>query len=124
MRTIVIILTAATFCAAAWVVVNAADEELALKGELIEVSCYSKLGVEKSTGPAHASCAKDCAAKGLALGVLTDGDGLVKITGAFTENKNAKLLPFVGKKVDVRGNRDRYLDYSAAINVKTISLSR
>jgi hypothetical protein len=34
---------------------------------------------------------------------LTDGDGLVKITGDYAAEKYAKLLPYVGRQVEVTG---------------------
>ena len=98
-----------------------AAEEMTLKGEIVEVSCFTKLGVVKSTGDAHVACAKDCVAKGQALGILTDGDGLVKITGDFAANKYEKLRPYVGRQVEVRGTDDRYLDYSRAIRIAKIT---
>ena len=100
----------------------AADEEITLRGELIDTSCYTKQGFEKGTGAAHVTCAKDCAKKGQPLGILTDGDGVFKITGEYTENNNAKLLDYVGKKVEVKGAKDRYLDYSTAIKVTKITV--
>jgi hypothetical protein len=93
---------------------------LTLKGEIVEVSCFTKMGVAKSTGDAHVACAKECAAKGQPLGILTDGDGLIKITGDYAANKYEKLLPFIGKQVEVQGTDDRYLDYSRAIKVTKI----
>ena len=96
-------------------------QEVTLKGEIVEVSCFTKLGVVKSSGAAHVACAKDCVAKGEVLGVLTDGDGLVKITGDFTANNYEKMVPYIGKQVEVRGVNDRYLDYSRAIRVAKIT---
>src|SRR5262245_61026548 len=98
-----------------------AQQPLTLRGEIVEVSCYTKLGIEKSTGAAHTACAKECAAKGQPLAILTDGDGLVKITGDYAADKYAKLLPYVGRQVEVTGTSDRYLDYSRAINVTKLS---
>lgn len=100
----------------------AAGEEVTLKGEVVEVSCYSKQGVAKGTGAAHVRCAIDCAKQGKPLGVLTDGDGLFKFVGDYTENNNAKLIPFIGKQVEVKGTRDRYTDYSIAIRPTKITV--
>jgi len=100
----------------------AAAEEVVLKGEVVDVTCYGKQGVAKGTGTGHVSCAIDCAKKGKPLGLLTDGDGLFKFVGDYTENNNAKLLPFVGKQVEVRGTRDRYTDYTIAIRPTKITL--
>ena len=99
-----------------------ADEEVTLKGEVVEVSCYSKQGVAKGTGAAHVACALDCAKQGKPLGLLTDGDGLFKFVGDYTDNRNAKLLPFVGKQVQVKGTRDRYTDYTIAIRPTKITV--
>ncbi len=101
---------------------HAAGEEVTLRGEVVDVTCYGKQGVAKGTGVAHVSCAMDCAKQGKPLGLLTDGDGLFKFVGDYTENNNAKLLPFVGKQVEVKGTRDRYTDYSVAIRPTKISI--
>lgn len=98
-----------------------AQQPLTLRGEIVEVSCYTKLGIEKSTGAGHLACAKECVGKGQALGILTDGDGLLKITGDYAAEKYAKLLPYVGRQVEVTGTPDRYLDYSRAIKVTKIA---
>jgi hypothetical protein len=102
----------------------AVGEEVTYKGEVVEVSCYSKLGVAKGTGAAHVACALDCAKQGKPLGLLTDGDGLFKFMGDYTTNNNAKLLPFVGKQVEVKGTRDVYTDYTYAIRATKITLSK
>jgi hypothetical protein len=102
----------------------AVGEEVTYKGEVVEVSCYSKLGVAKGTGAAHIACALDCAKQGKPLGLLTDGDGLFKFMGDYTANNNAKLLPFVGKQVEVKGTRDVYTDYTYAIRATKITLSK
>jgi len=101
---------------------RAADQEVTLKGEVVEVSCYSKQGVAKGTGAAHVACALDCAKQGKPLGLLTDGDGLFKFVGDYTDNRNAKLIPFVGKQVQVKGTRDRYTDYTIAIRPTKITI--
>jgi len=97
------------------------QQPLTVRGEIVEVSCYTKLGIEKSTGAAHTACAKECAGKGQPLAILTDGDGLLKITGDYAADKYAKLLPYVGRQVEVTGTPDRYLDYSRAINVTKLA---
>jgi hypothetical protein len=93
---------------------------MTLRGEIVEVSCFSK-GVAQSTGASHVACAKECAQKGQPLAILTEEDGLIKITGDYAANKYAKLMDFIGKQVEVRGTSDRYLDYSRAIKVTTIT---
>ena len=98
-----------------------AQQNLTYRGEIVEVSCFAK-GVATGTGPNHVTCAKECVQKGLPLGILTEDDGLVKITGDYAANKYAKLLDFIGKQVEVRGTDDRYLDYSRAIKLTSIRL--
>ncbi len=98
-----------------------AQDSLTMRGEIVEVSCYSKLGVEKSTGAAHVACAKDCVSKGQPLAILTDGEGLIKITGEYAANKYAKLVTYIGRQVEVTGTTDRYLDYSRAIRVTKLT---
>lgn len=98
-----------------------AQDSLTMRGEIVEVSCYSKLGVEKSTGAAHVTCAKDCVSKGQPLAILTDGEGVIKITGDYAANKYAKLVTYIGRQVEVTGTTDRYLDYSRAIRVTKLT---
>jgi len=98
-----------------------AQDSLTMRGEMVEVSCYSKLGVEKSTGAAHVACAKDCVSKGQPLAILTDGEGLIKITGDYAANNYAKLVTYIGRQVEVTGTTDRYLDYSRAIRVTKLT---
>ena len=98
-----------------------AQQALTLRGEIVEVSCYTKLGIEKSTGAEHVACAKECASKGQPLAILTDGEGLIKITGDYAADKYAKLAPYIGRQVEVTGTADRYLDYSRAIKVSKLA---
>jgi hypothetical protein len=109
------------FAAAAMGAFVRAQQPLTLRGEIVEVSCYTKLGIEKSTGAGHVACAKECVGKGQALAILTDGDGLIKITGDYAAEKYAKLVPYVGRQVEVTGTPDRYLDYSRAIKVTKLA---
>jgi hypothetical protein len=97
-----------------------AQETMTLRGEVVEVSCFPK-GVAQATGAAHIACAKECVQKGQGLGVLSQEDGLVKVTGDYAANKYAKLVPFIGRRVEVVGTSDRYLDYSRAIKVTKLT---
>jgi len=74
-----------------------------LKGEILEISCYKEKGVAGSTGSSHVMCAKDCVSKGGSLGILTDGDGLFKVVGVLEKDKYAKLVPYIGKTVELTG---------------------
>ena len=98
------------------------QQPMTVRGEIVEVSCYTKLGIEKSTGAGHVACAKECVGKGQPLGILTDGDGLLKITGEYADAQFAKLTPYIGRQVEVTGTPDRYLDYSRAIKVTKLAV--
>src|SRR5215468_11565017 len=47
----------------------AAQEEVTVKGEIVDLACYLSKG---SKGKRHKTCAELCAKKGMPLGVLTD----------------------------------------------------
>lgn len=112
---------AAAVLVAAGAMTAGAQQALTFRGEIVEVSCYTKLGIEKSTGAEHVACAKECASKGQPLAILTDGEGLIKITGDYAADKYAKLAPYIGRQVEVTGTADRYLDYSRAIKVSKLT---
>ena len=76
-----------------------------LHGEIIEISCYKSKGAREGTGAAHLDCAKKCVSEGKAVGLLSDGDGLWALTGDWTKDRNAKLVPYLGQTVDVTGVR-------------------
>jgi hypothetical protein len=97
------------------------QKPLTVRGEIVEVSCYSKLGAEKGTGPEHVACAKECAGKGQPLAILTDGDGLLKITGDYAANKYGKLASYIGREVEATGTPDRFTDYSRAIRITKLT---
>jgi hypothetical protein len=78
-------------------------EEMTLRGEVVDISCYRQKGVRDGTGATHVACAKTCVAQGKALGLLSEGDGLFRIAGELTSDNNAKLVPHIGLTVEVRG---------------------
>jgi hypothetical protein len=71
-----------------------------LAGEVVDVRCHRKSA--ENAGQAHQDCAISCARRGGLLGVRTP-DGVYVITGDFTARLNARLLPFVGREVEVEG---------------------
>lgn len=77
-------------------------ESKTVTGTLVDVMCNTKQGTEKATAAAHADCASACAKKGAPLAVAADGS-IYEVTGAWTENKNAKLIEFAGHKVEATG---------------------
>ena len=77
-------------------------KEVTLTGELIGLTCFIKHG---SKGKNHKSCAKDCAEKGLPIGLLSDGkiyqvsgDGHKSLIEAYKP-----LLKYMETKVKVKG---------------------
>ena len=74
-----------------------------MRGTIVEVTCFRQQGAATVATPEQIGCAKKRAAEGGRLGILTEGDGLFQITGAFSANKYAKLAPFIGQRVDVSG---------------------
>ena len=95
----------ATASVAAQLNVIERGKPMVLRGEVVEISCYQAKGIEAGTGVAHVACAKECAAKGRSLGLLTEGDGLFRIVGGITANNNAKLVPYLGQTVDLSGTQ-------------------
>lgn len=75
--------------------------DVALRGEVVELACATSKGAA-GRGEAHAVCAMDCARKGNPMGLLV-GDAIYEIAGDFTARQNAKLLDFVARQVEARG---------------------
>ena len=103
MRHFFFLLTAAVFIVSPAVPNLAAGETKTVSGELIEMACYARMGLN-ATGADHAACALRCAEGGSPLGILTADDEIYTITGEMTENENAKLLEFVAKNVTATGD--------------------
>ena len=74
-----------------------------MRGTIVELTCFRQQGAATVSTPEQIACAKKRVADGGRLGILTEGDGLFQITGAFSANKYAKLAPFIGQRVDVSG---------------------
>jgi len=74
-----------------------------LRGTVVEVTCFRQLGAATVSTPEQIACAKKRTAEGGRLGILTEGDGLFQVAGSFSINKYAKLLPFIGQRVDMAG---------------------
>ncbi len=72
-----------------------------VKGEVIDVKCYTKDNTSK--GADHADCALSCAKKGSPMGVLAEDGTVYVITGDYAAEKNKKLLPYIAKNVTVTG---------------------
>ncbi len=77
------------------------SNETTLVGEVIDTVCYVS---HDSRGPAHLECARDCANKGISLGILEEKTGRVYISLPVDHsNPNAKLVEFIARRVEVEG---------------------
>jgi hypothetical protein len=70
----------------------------------MDPACYLEAGA-KSIGPGHFQCAVDCARSGQTLAIYDRvNDRIYFIAGELPgKNPNDPLMPFIHKKVDVRG---------------------
>jgi hypothetical protein len=73
-----------------------------IKGELVDQACFLK--DKANRGADHADCTESCIKKGKSAAVVTDDGTVYMITGKYTDNKNAKLVEFASKKVEVTGD--------------------
>jgi hypothetical protein len=94
---------------------------LTVTGELVEVACANSKG-EGGRGDAHANCAMACAKRGNQMGILTE-EAIYLIEGDYSANNNAKLLDFVAKKVEAKGELSEK-DGQKVLNVSTMSIAR
>jgi hypothetical protein len=74
-----------------------------MRGTIVEVTCFRQQGAATVSTPEQVGCAKKRVAEDGRLGILSEGDGLFQITGVFAANKYAKLVPFIGQRVDLSG---------------------
>jgi hypothetical protein len=76
-----------------------------LHGTIIEISCFRTMGAASVASPEQITCAKAALAKGTGLaGILTDGIGTFQLAGTLTGSNFAKLVPYLGKDVDMSGS--------------------
>lgn len=77
-------------------------QSVTLSGELIGLTCFIKHG---SKGKSHRSCAKDCAEKGLPIGLLSDGQ-IYQVSGKGHKSlieAYKPLLKYMESNVEVKG---------------------
>jgi hypothetical protein len=76
-----------------------------LHGTIIEISCFRSMGAATVAAAEQVACAKAAIAKGTGVaGILTDGIGTFQLAGNLTATKFAKLVPYLGKEVDLTGS--------------------
>ena len=107
------------------VLMNAApwaqEPTIKIQGQLVEMSCLTKLGAGKALDDSHIACARDCASKGEALGIFTEDDGVYRISGDWATKNRAKLVALLGKQVTGTGLRVRGADYSKIIDLASVT---
>lgn len=79
----------------------AADSAKTLKGEVVDQACYTK--DKGNVGEKHKDCGLTCAKKGSKLAFVTTDGQVYTIVGAYTENKNAKLIDLFATPVEATG---------------------
>jgi hypothetical protein len=76
-----------------------------LHGTIIEISCFRTMGAATVAGAEQIACAKAALAKGTGVaGILTDGIGTFQLAGNLTGSNFAKLVPYLGREVDMTGS--------------------
>lgn len=114
MRKVVAIVAGAVFAAVLAAPLTAAD--MTVKGEVVDIACALK----GDKGDGHAACAMSCAKRGQPVGIMT-ADAIYEVTGDYAANRNAKLLDFVAKQVEVTGAVSEK-DGKKMLEVKSIKL--
>jgi hypothetical protein len=87
-------------------------------GHVVDTGCY--FAEHEGSGPKHAACATMCAKAGIPLAIVDDSGKLYLPIGEEHHAANAKLMPFVEKKVKVTGTLVEKGGMSA-LAIKTIA---
>jgi hypothetical protein len=69
-------------------------------GTVVDTGCYF---ANEGTGAKHVACATMCAKSGIPLAIVDDAGKLYLPLGEEHHAANAKLMPFIEKKVKVTG---------------------
>jgi hypothetical protein len=77
------------------------DIEILLEGEVVDLHCFMKQA-EKGRGPDHAKCARECIAKGLPVGLLSN-DEVILLLGSQHESVADMVADFVGVRSFITG---------------------
>jgi hypothetical protein len=99
-------------------VFHAAPAEVTIKGQIVDVACHK----DGKMGADHDACATSCAKRGQPAGVAA-ADGVYVITGKYAAEKNAKLIEFVNKTVQVKGTVTEK-DGQKMIDASSITVSK
>jgi len=94
-------LTAFAFAGLAFAGVVSASADTTVLGKLKDIKCATDGKVEEAGADSDA-CATACAKRGEAMAIVAK-DGVYIITGKYAEDKNEKVIPFIGKQLEVKG---------------------
>jgi hypothetical protein len=73
---------------------------ISMTGTVVDTGCYVS---HDSKGEAHAKCAAACAKNGVPLAILDEHGVLFMPIAVEHKDQNAKLMPFIEKRVKVTG---------------------
>ncbi|MFQ5667716.1 MAG: hypothetical protein ACE5I7_14985 [Candidatus Binatia bacterium] len=80
-----------------------AQEDLTVRGEIVDLACYMAKG---SKGASHKACAQLCAKKGLPIGVLTDaGDLFLLLDDHNNPDPYHAAKKLAGERAEVSGKK-------------------
>src|ERR1700737_2409411 len=75
-------------------------KSVTVTGTVIDTGCYMS---HDAKGEKHTDCASECARKGVPLAIVDDSGKIYMPVAADHKNPNAKLMPFIEKRVKVTG---------------------
>jgi hypothetical protein len=101
MKKLVLGITAFAFVGLAFANTVRAAADTTVMGKLKDVKCAGD-GKSEPEGADGDACATACAKRGETMAVIAK-DGMYVITGKYAEDKNAKIIPFMGKELAVKG---------------------
>jgi len=79
------------------------ENEVTIKGQLVGLTCFIK---HASKGPSHKDCFKECAEKGLPIGILTKDKKIYQISGeghAELSKTNKSFIKYAEEEVIAKG---------------------
>jgi hypothetical protein len=79
------------------------EKDVMIKGQLIGLTCFVK---HASKGPTHKDCFKECAEKGLPIGILTKDNKIYQVSGeghSDLKETNKKFLKYAEEEVMAKG---------------------
>ena len=101
MRKLVLGLTAFAFVGLAFAGTVGAAADSTIMGKLKDVKCAGDGKVDEAGADSDA-CATSCAKRGETMAIIAK-DGMYIITGKYADDKNEKVIPFIGKQLEVKG---------------------